>query len=75
MSCVVGSTFFEKDVILTSKNEHHASVKSRSVARPERHHTVSIIFPVRPKESQFALISIADADQMVASFAVKTDTI
>ena len=32
-------------------------------------------FPVRPEESQFALISIADADLMVASFVVKTDKI
>ena len=75
MSCIVGSTSFEKAVILNSKNEHHASVKSRSVVRSERHHTESILFPVRPKESRFALISIADTDLMVASFVVKTDKI
>jgi hypothetical protein len=51
------------------------SVKSRSVVRPERHHIESILFSIRPEESQFALISIADADLMVASFVVKTDKI
>ena len=75
MSCINGSAFFEKAVILTAKDEHHASVKSRSVARPERHHSESILFPIRSEESQFALISIADADLMVASFVVKTDKI
>ena len=75
MSCIVGSAFFEKAVILTAKDEHHASVKSRSVARPERHHSESILFSIGSEESQFALISIADADLMVASFVVKTDKI
>jgi hypothetical protein len=66
---------FEKAIIFTSKDKHHTSVKSRSVARPEWHHTESILFLVRPEESQFALISIADADLMVASFVVQTDKI
>ena len=76
MSCIVGSAFFEKKaVILTAKDEHHASVKSRSVAKPERHHNESILFSIGSEESQFALISIADADLMVASFVVQTDKI
>ena len=51
MSCIVESAFFEKAVILTAKDEHHASVKSRrSVARPERHHTESILFSIGSEE-------------------------
>jgi hypothetical protein len=71
MSCIVGSTLFEKAVIFTSKDEYHASLKSRSVPRLERHYTETILFSVRLEESQFALISIADADLMVASFVVQ----
>jgi hypothetical protein len=51
MSRIVGSTFFEETVILNSKNEYHASVKSGSVARTERHHTESILLTIRSEES------------------------
>jgi hypothetical protein len=51
MSRIVGSTLFEETVILTTKNEHHASVESGSVVRTERHHTECILLTVRPKES------------------------
>ena len=75
MSRIVGSTLFEETVILNSKNEHHASVKSGSVARTERHHTENILLTVRPEESQLVLISKAYADLMITGFVVKADKI
>ena len=73
MSHIVGSTLFEETVILTTKNEHHASVESGSVVRTERLHTECILMTVRPEESSLVLISKAYTDLMITGFVVKTD--
>ena len=55
------------------KDAHHCGIKSRGIARPERHNGEGILFVIRTKESKFRLVSRANGDLVITSFVIKTD--
>lgn len=51
-----GMTRAEKSIPFVLENAHHASIKSRGIARSERHDNEGILLAVGSEESQLFLI-------------------
>jgi hypothetical protein len=57
------------------EDAHHASIKSGSVAGPERHHGPTVFVIVGSEERQFFLVTVSDTNLVISSHVIQGNKI
>jgi hypothetical protein len=62
-----------KRLPFSTENTHHASMESRSIARPKRHHRSAAFVIVGGEESQLLLVLLPNAELVIAGLVVQSN--